>query len=246
MNTTSGYYISTGARNCFFTLRHWFDEQAKVRSEDGNGEIYTIRRDYHIQNLSIDKQEAIAKAKELTGLDLSASFDVKPIGERNDIDWSILQSGKYQGQSIHEIRESDPNYLVWLCENMANSKAYEKTVELAKALVARELETSASSKQAKQDAIQQRENAIKADFAQEAEYLTSCGNFGTSIAETLRSGSLPYGRGLDITVDILSKRAGRGNSKAYWAEFEVVSTKFQDLKYNEKEVTVRTRQGGGF
>jgi hypothetical protein len=44
--------------------------------------------------------------------------------------------------------------------------------------------------------------------------------FRDSVAETLRGGRLPYGRGIDIALDILAKQAGRRNSKAYDIEYK--------------------------
>jgi hypothetical protein len=55
------------------------------------------------------------------------------------------------------------------------------------------------------------------------------GGFCDSVAETLADGRLPYGRGFDITVDILAKQQGRRGSKAYEAEAEKVRTVFDSL-----------------
>lgn len=54
--------------------------------------------------------------------------------------------------------------------------------------------------------------------------------FCDSIAETLRNGDLPYGRGLSITKDILAKQAGRYNSKAYNAEYEKIENLFDEVE----------------
>lgn len=48
--------------------------------------------------------------------------------------------------------------------------------------------------------------------------------FRDSIADDLDQGVIPYGRGLDITIDVLAKIAGRRNSKAYDAEYDRVAT----------------------
>lgn len=48
------------------------------------------------------------------------------------------------------------------------------------------------------------------------------GGFRDSIAQTLAEGGLPFGRGWDITCDILAKQEGRRNSKAYDAEYDKV------------------------
>lgn len=49
------------------------------------------------------------------------------------------------------------------------------------------------------------------------------GGFCDSVGEGLRNGELPRGRGINIMIDILAKRAGRRNSKAYNAEYDRVS-----------------------
>lgn len=41
--------------------------------------------------------------------------------------------------------------------------------------------------------------------------------YNTEVAEGLRNGKLPSGKGYWITLDILAKKAGRKNSKAYAA-----------------------------
>jgi hypothetical protein len=45
------------------------------------------------------------------------------------------------------------------------------------------------------------------------------GRFNDGIARSMRSGELPRGRGWDLVCEILAKYEGRGNSKAYAAEY---------------------------
>lgn len=49
------------------------------------------------------------------------------------------------------------------------------------------------------------------------------GGFRDSIAEDLKRGELPRGRGMDIMMDILAKRGGRQQSKGYIAEWDQVN-----------------------
>lgn len=70
--------------------------------------------------------------------------------------------------------------------------------------------------------------ALLAPLANEIE--DGKGGFCDSIAESLRKGLIPSGRGLDITIDILSKNAGRANSKAYWARYQVLESLFIDAR----------------
>jgi hypothetical protein len=222
------YYISTGAKSNYYTLRHSFDE---CLGEDG-----TITRDYHIRNLSIDKDEAIAKAREL-GCDLSADFDVLPIGSCRDIDWSIIQGGKYAGQSIHEVRDIDANYLVWLCENCATSTKYAKIVELAKALVASEL----AARQGDRDALEAERESLIALFAPIAdiydreypqhiqtghhqwEYIGDGRNsFVDSVVSDLRQGQKITAHAAEIIIEKVAKLSGRRNSKAYNKAYSIL------------------------
>lgn len=223
------YYISTGSKSNYYTLRYSYEEAWGTEGE-------TITRDYHVQNLSIDKDEAIAKARDL-GYDLGIDFDVLPIGTRREIDWSILQGGKYAGQSIHEVRDLDANYLVWLCENCATSAKYAKTVELAKALVASEL----AVRQDERDALEVEREARIAAFAPIAdlfdreypvhaqtgyhqyEYTGDARNsFVDTIVSDLRSGNLISARAAEICIEKLAKLHGRRNSKAYNKAYESI------------------------
>lgn len=155
------YYISTGAKENYYTLRHRFFEQTFFKDETGVHEGGGAERDYHLRNLSIDRDQALAEAKRLTGLEFNAEFDVRPIGERRAVDWSILQGGKYAGKSIHEVRESDEKYLLWLAENVGTaSSTYGKTVELIKALLQHELEQRSDERVAQHVAAQQRKAAV--------------------------------------------------------------------------------------
>lgn len=218
----SRYYVSTGCKSNYYTLRHSFDE-----SYGDEGEVIT--RDYHIRNLSIDADEAIAKALDL-GYDLSIDFDVLPIGTRREIDWSILQGGKYAGKSIHEVRDLDAKYLVWMCENCATSSNYAKTVDLAKALVASEL----TARQDDRDALEVDREARIVKFTEIAnlfdreypmhvqtgyhqwEYVGESRNsFVDQIVSDLRCGNRIHPNAADIAIDKVAKLHGRRNSKAY-------------------------------
>src|SRR5690606_40387780 len=79
------YYISSGMKNNYYTLRYKFYETIVV-----GGDLKKVLRDYYVTKLSIDKDKAIEKAKQIIGKDLSTDIEVNPIGERNrNIDWSI-------------------------------------------------------------------------------------------------------------------------------------------------------------
>jgi hypothetical protein len=226
------YYISTGAKSHYYTLRYTYDEHVT----DG-----IVTRDYHVRNLSIDKDEAINKTIALLeaelGSELTIDFDVLPIGTRREIDWSIIQGGKYAGQSIHEVRLVDTNYLVWLCENCATSAKYAKTVELTKALVASEL----AVRQDERDALEVEREARITAFAPIAdlfdreypvhaqtgyhqyEYTGDARNsFVDAIVADLRYGNLISYRAAEILIEKVAKLHGRRNSKAYNKAYDAI------------------------
>lgn len=56
------------------------------------------------------------------------------------------------------------------------------------------------------------------------------GSFCQSIAQGFYKGTLPRGRGISLTLEILAKRKGRKNSKAYLAEYEAVESIFNQAQ----------------
>lgn len=219
----SGYYISSGLKNNFYTLRHWFDEHYASHVGDGlPPEVGVRRRDYHIRNLSIDKEKALVEFEKFVGRKAVIEFDVDPIGFRRpaisaeDRDWSIFYAGKYEGKSIHEVAEIDKPYLLFMIDSNMNNEKYSRTLEMAKALVAREL-AEIAAKKAKAERGKAR---VKKLLAGAILPLADMGGFGASLSESIEKGDLPYGRGVWIMIDMLAKSAGRRNSKAYAAKEE--------------------------
>jgi len=148
------YYISSGGLNKLYTLRHSFTEAVSPS--------YAVDRDQHIATLTADKETSIAKAKSIIGdsADLSIEFDLDKITRGDNKDWSIFQHGKYAGKSIQEVLELDRKYLIFACENLGRWTKYQKTIDLAKALIADELKNRAddreSTKNYFEDKIQER------------------------------------------------------------------------------------------
>jgi hypothetical protein len=201
------YYIGTGAKECFYTLRYTFREPW--------GET-VIERDYHVCNLSTDRETAIAKAHERTGKPLDAEFEVRPITRRQDIDWSILQGGKYIGKSIHEVRETDPNYLLWLCGQNCDRKRYSQTIELLRVLMAHELKEKEDQERIELAELTRKRAQIAERCAPIIAVLEKQnGDFCSSIARDLGAGHKLSERPHRIVCDIFAKSYGRRNSKAY-------------------------------
>ena len=213
------YYISVGEREHFYTLRYAFEEVVYFRSGNQTGSK-VVPRDYHIQNLAQDKEQAIDRAFQITGQRLSISYSKTP-GERHAAaDPSIILFGKkHVGKSIHQVREEDPEYLVWAAESL-NSSSHQPTLELIRALMAYEL----SERQSVREVRQAEEDAERTRVAGLVEELTvrlkdGKGGFRDSVARELAEGVLPSDKALRIVVDILAKEhAGRRGTRAYHAE----------------------------
>ncbi|WP_415912306.1 hypothetical protein [Neptuniibacter sp. QD37_11] len=68
------------------------------------------------------------------------------------------------------------------------------------------------------------------------------GGFCDSIARTLDEGELPYGRGYDLMLEILAKKAGRKNSKAYNARLEELEEQVGAVKEHMESVKKDTSE----
>ena len=228
------YYISTGDLAGYYTLRYRFNERYYVSSGDGMGghEMGVRERDYYVCNLSTDREEAISKAVARCGKNLKIDFDLDEIKRRpqREIDWSVMRAGKYIGKSIHEVREQDPNYLMWLIENMAKGRDYIGTVELAKSLMSHELGAKEQAKAAK-DALALHEGRcflMAVGSGKESlgkQIMTSWSmnersSFMQEIGHGALAGRAPYGRRLEVAFEILAKESGRRGSKAYQARLD--------------------------
>lgn len=233
------YYISTGEKNCFYTLRYRFSEPTWIQGPHGATAGPAKERDYHICNLSIDRDEAIRKAKERTGKDLTADFDLSKIDRRKNVDWSIFQFGHHIGESIHEVKLTDPDYLIWVAENMRSDGRNGETVELITSLMSHEL---GERKDARDEAAQKAEALRAHRISALSEVIRRMpdgnGGFRDSITDSLKRGEELRGRGITIACEILAKECGRRNSKAYLAEYERIASIFENAgKFHSTQAT---------
>lgn len=223
------YYISTGSQSKMYTLRYRFIEQGQRYVGDGLPcEITSIERDYYVCNLSTDKQTAIDKVRERVGSDLTIDFDLGAI-TRSERDWSIFQGGKYAGKSIHEVRETDANYLIYIAENCATNNNYAKTVELIKSLMAHELESRATARSEADTQLANDRAANAVRLAPIVEILNAMGNtspFIVSMREQLVRGENVSDRAAYIVCEICAKQYGRRNSKAFNEAFDKFNMMF--------------------
>jgi len=95
----------TGAKRCYFTL---------YRFNSGPGSPHVNPYTY-LRNLSLDLVEAVKKVATGKGLPILLYSGDNRLPERFDVDQ--ISFGKYKGQTLTEIYEKDPGYIVWLAKN---------------------------------------------------------------------------------------------------------------------------------
>jgi hypothetical protein len=237
----NGYYISTGELNGFYTLKK-VDFRANYAMNCSGQWVPagSERKDIYYQNLSTDRDEAIRKAKELTGYDLTIGFDLDEIkrleaeeyarirAEKKAAfeatDWSVFQFGKYQGQSVHDVFAKDPGYVEWFAGQWVSIKDEGKarTRQYCIDLVAPVIEARQAKEGEEAKAIIE---ALGEDNVKDgAEYPEG---FVSSVCGQLLRGSVPSEKALWILAEIFAKYAGRRNSKAYKAAYEKIEDALQ-------------------
>lgn len=79
------------------------------------------KAEQYLQNLSQDAKEAILKAAELTGLDLSDDiFDIDEHGtkiQRQARVANVLHFGRYYGRRVEEVFQEDPGYITFMAQS---------------------------------------------------------------------------------------------------------------------------------
>lgn len=117
MKPTTYYYISTGDKSGFYTLRVVTFEYSEERY---------MNREQYVQNLSTDWNEAVKKAVKMTGGRVKGTdrpFPLTPFG-RDQAAWqtsldmytriSVMPAGKHIGKTIEEVIAEDEQYVNWL------------------------------------------------------------------------------------------------------------------------------------
>ena len=239
----NGYFISTGEKNGFYTLKKRVFEPRYAQSSSGAwAAVGGEEKEVFFQNLSTDRDEALRKAKEITGYDLSVSFDLDDIqrleaeeyariraakqAEFDATDWSVFQFGKYAGRKIADVFAENPGYVEWFSGQFANTHRnsledqgraiiIKHCIDLV-APVKAEREAKASS------AAQVIIAALGEDKVKHAAEYTE--GFASDVSSQLLHGTVPSTRALWILAEIFAKQSGRRNSKAYNAAYEVIES----------------------
>jgi len=236
------YYVSSGAKNGYYTLRHEYDESVFYNAGNGNHGRNLVHRDHYVMKLTRNPETAIAKAKAYLAengvtAELSVGFELFDINKSSD--WTVFRGGKYEGKSVDWVVENDLDYALWAAENMSG-KTYDKTVAILKEhpVVAEKIaKTIADNKSKEEEAaayleahkvVEEKSKEMLRPFAE----IMEDGRYGfrDSVAQDFKCGCLPSGRGRSIALEILAKEAGRKNSKAYDAEYERVNAVFKEVE----------------
>jgi len=247
--TNDSYYISTGAKVGFYTLRHAFDEPVYARTERGTIQTGVVRRDYYIMTLTRDPQTALEKAQAWMAanapgdrLENLPDFTLDEIRRRaqQDIDYSVFPGGKHAGRPLEWVLENDLEYALWVAENLGHQKAYAGIVSILREVLASELADRATKTEKAREVQRHRWSPEVAEVLKSlaATMEDGRGGFRDAMAQKLWFASsfpqdmaqaLPSGRALEITKDILAKQAGRANSNAYEEEYAKLEEFFESL-----------------
>ena len=237
--------IATGEKSGYYTLRAYGTKRRFERTELGTVEGESDDTSVYIKNLSTDKAQALEAARAYLSehypsarLNEQVNFDLDEIerisreqAERRAAaeaarvaatDFSVFQGGKYAGSTVQKVIASDKQYAEWFAGNWWKAGSdNERTAAIIKTLLAPEQAAAQASKASKIDALKAE---IGASYT--AWYEGEAGPFLRSIANDLKHGVLPRGRGLSIVLEILAKWAGRTGSKAFKARLAELEAKF--------------------
>lgn len=231
----SNFYISTGEKQMLYTLRKSFKKFDDVtHAYIGYGTIY-------LGILSNNKEKAMAKAQEKIHAYMKnntnetyeievPNFDLNQIkrdgsGTFNYSHWidivveeKIFPFGKYKGLKIEDVMEQDAQYCIWFAENCMNDEKYAELKEYILGSSKQEITTVLNERAIRQEKEQEQMAKNVLAFQKYVTILQDGqSGFCDSIAEELKNGKLPKGRGFNIMIDILTKRISnsRKNSKKY-------------------------------
>lgn len=106
------YYLSTGSKQGFYTLRVYWRERVGDLVHD---------HDEYIANLSTDRGLALRKAREYVArrggkLDPEVAFDLKEIKRRVACEANPyrLDFSLHTGKTVDELADTHPDFLIWL------------------------------------------------------------------------------------------------------------------------------------
>ena len=245
-----GYYISTGDKSVYYTLRQIVIIGRVAGYGPDGANIVNVENDYYVTKLSTDKDKALQKAKQITGFNLSADdIKVVPMSLKRDIDWSIFQSGKYNGRPVLEVVEENPDYIWFLYKQMRNATQYKKSIELAmdtpkmKQYV-EELKSKGEQQKKDQEAKEQewKDEKRKSKFVGEKGERIIINNINDLVVREF-DGRDYYGNTIKKYITLF--RDGDGNAFKFWGSISSKAKKIKatikshDLYEDEKQTTIQ-------
>lgn len=243
------YYISTGRKGVYYTLRMRFLETVYGKDPvTGAGYSQGAReRDYLVMTLGPNPEKAIeriVKEKPKHGykkVHVSA-INLKP--KMKDRPPDEIKFGKYQGQSVHQIAEEDPEYIFWMYTQPWIESKYKTFIPHLRqasqnpkvAQLIQQWEKEKKEKEKKEIELEKKKKSRIKDFEDVIYTLKGVsGDFAHSMARKLESGEDPAEdwtqRMIDITMDVYAKQFGRRNSKDYNKAYDFIG----DLIYDGED-----------
>lgn len=253
-----GYTIGIGAKSCLYTLRHEFNDTIGVM-EGIHKVSRPIRRSHHVRNLGADWAEVATRLPDVLreiGCDedenvfvpghCEGKLDPRKAPNPTEIPTELITFGRYEGKTISEIKEKDPDYLFYLSEHYHPSEERERGRWMAFLRDTLSAELAARQKQREAEAearvVKKAENKVR--FAPVAIVLQQNskqeGDFCSSIARDLESGVAIdelAPRAQHIVADICSRSAGRRNSKAYQEAYDAFLKRYVESEAPPAEIT---------
>ena len=226
MRTNERYYISSGEKNKMYTLRVSFMEPVYSNGPMGAVMIGMTNRDWFVKSLATTKERALEKARDYVGENYEIKFELGEInrGEarKNELPVDVLRFGKYFGMTVEEVKEKDPQYLIWLADNYTNEK-HQGMIDYVKMVMKEELEKRDSEFAEalhKEEELKFERAKVLSEIGEELVKLDW--DFPQRIGADLIKGQLPKGRGKHLVCDMMGKRLARRRSKKYNAEYDRV------------------------
>lgn len=122
------YYLSTGSKQGYYTLRVYWREATFGNGPNGAYFTGMQDRDEYIANLSTDRTLALRKAREYVAkrggtLDTEVAFDLKEIQRRAAVesDPYRLDFSEHKGQTVDTLADTHPDFLIWLKHAFAST-----------------------------------------------------------------------------------------------------------------------------
>jgi uncharacterized protein (DUF3820 family) len=162
-----------------------------------------------IRNRMTDDEVALRKAAEQSDIDVANS--------------GVFTFGKYQGRRVDDVAASDFGYIQWLAFSGSPNGYQNRAINILQCKSHVDARANAE-KSAKANRVGQIIEALGADVVREYADAND-GKFCANVCSDLLRGVLPSDNALNSMAQIVAKRYGRTNSKAYKAAYDLIFDK---------------------